>query len=30
MYMNKPAKMLVIRNITFIIEFEKVKNEGRY
>lgn len=28
--MEKPAKMLVIRNITFIVEFEKVKNEGKY
>lgn len=29
-YQEKPAKMLVIRNITFIIEYEKVKNENRY
>ena len=29
-YMERPAVMLVIRNITFIVEFEKVKNEGKY
>lgn len=29
-YQERPAKMLVIRNITFIVEYEKVRNENKY
>jgi len=29
-YMDEQATMIVIRNVTFIIEYEKIKNESRY
>jgi signal transduction histidine kinase len=29
-FQEQPAKMLVIRNITFIIEYEKIKNANKY